>query len=354
MLLAACGQSTARITSSPPPVTEPVTEPATGITGPLVAADTGLAADLYTRLATGPGNMVLSPASIATVLQMALPGAGGATAGQMRQVLHLGDTTDAQLIADVAALRRALGGLTSPSTTGELLTSDRVWLDQHLVVAPDFAAGLQAGWQAPVGRVDFAGHPDSARGQINAAVAAETDGQITNLLAPHTITSSTRFVLTDAVYLKGDWSQPFSPSATSPGPFTPSGASPESLPQMHETAPLAYARGQGYQAVQMPYVGGRLAMTILLPDGSVGPLEQRLAAGGLSPLLGGQRPTDVALPQPTFQVPRPAALGAGRHRHGRRCEHLVDRGAHQHASGQARGQAAHHGLDFGEFRHGAA
>src|SRR5262249_3693712 len=52
----------------------------------------------------------------------------------------------------------------------------------------------------------------------------------------------------------------------------------------------------------LPYVGGRLAMTILLPDGPLPPLQAQLARRGLAALLGDVRPARVALALPRFRV----------------------------------------------------
>jgi len=57
-------------------------------TAQLTAADAAFGTDLYAKLA-GPGNLVISPASIAAALRMALIGARGQTATEMARVLHL-------------------------------------------------------------------------------------------------------------------------------------------------------------------------------------------------------------------------------------------------------------------------
>lgn len=265
-------------------------------------ADTAFATDLYTQLAAAAGDIVLSPSSIDTALQMALLGARGTTADQLRAALHLSGATNDQVIAAAAMTRRSLATLTSERSSGELLASDRLWLDNTFEADPAYVAGLEAGWMSPVTPLAFRTDPNGARDTINTAVAQETDNQITDLLAPGTVGSSTRFVLTDAVYLKADWAEPFDPRNTTPGPFTPPGSASEQIPIMHETEQAAYFDGPGYQALRLPYAGGRLAMTILLPAVGLEPLEQRLGADGLSSLLTGLTDAEVAVALPTFEV----------------------------------------------------
>jgi serpin B len=49
-------------------------------------------------------------------------------------------------------------------------------------------------------------------------------------------------------------------------PFTRLDGSTIDVPTMHLGESLSYAAGAGWQAVELPYVGGALAMTIIVPD----------------------------------------------------------------------------------------
>ena len=68
---------------------------------------------------------------------------------------------------------------------------------------------------------------------------------------------------------------------------------------MHGTASRAYLRGDGYQAVLLPYRDINLAMAVLLPDGPLAALRPKLAAAGLGGLLAG-----AARHQVTLSLPR--------------------------------------------------
>lgn len=73
-------------------------------------------------MATGPGNLALPPASIATALAMTAMGARGETAAEMRRVLHLSERS-----ADLARLGRALRPLEStPGGAIEMAAANRV------------------------------------------------------------------------------------------------------------------------------------------------------------------------------------------------------------------------------------
>jgi serpin B len=74
-------------------------------------------------------------------------------------------------------------------------------------------------------------------------------------------------VLVNAVYLKAAWATPFSEELTVDAPFHRADGTTVSVPTMRASSLDArYARADGYVAVELPYVGGELAMLIVVPD----------------------------------------------------------------------------------------
>jgi len=71
---------------------------------------------------------------------------------------------------------------------------------------------------------------------------------------------------------------------------------------MHLTAPQSYLRGDGYQAVLLPYRDISLAMAVVLPDGPLAALRPKVAAAGLGALLAGTARHQVALSLPRFRL----------------------------------------------------
>ena len=74
-------------------------------------------------------------------------------------------------------------------------------------------------------------------------------------------------MLTDAIYFNASWSYPFNEAGTREHPFHLLDGRVVNVPMMRLEEDLLYAAGDGYQAVDLPYVGGKLSMTIMLPDG---------------------------------------------------------------------------------------
>jgi serpin B len=113
---------------------------------------------------------------------------------------------------------------------------------------------------------DFAGDADGSRRAINAAVSKDTQMSIPELLPSGAIDSYTRFVLTDAVYLNARWDTPFNVAFTRDEPFTKLDGSSVTAAMMHAALRCAYAAGQGYQAIELPYAEERLDLVAVLPD----------------------------------------------------------------------------------------
>jgi len=263
-------------------------------------ADEVFGTDLYRLLAGTAPDLVFSPVSVAAALRLALLGARGQTAAELAAALHLAGPDQApdglrQLDALVAG---------SPADV-TFLVANTAWVQAGLPLLPRFTALLDASASSAVTSIDFASAPERAREQINVAVAAQTEGKITALLDPGTIGASTRLVLANAVYLKAPWADPFPHRATETAPFHPRPGQSVPVPVMHGTARRDYVRGQGYQAVLLPYLASTLAMAIIVPDGPLAALAARPA----STLLDGATAHQVTLSLPRFRVEAKIDLG---------------------------------------------
>ena len=264
------------------------------------AADAAFGSDLYHVLAEDAADTVFSPASVASALRMALCGARGRTAEELARALHLDGSPGADEVA-ADTLRLASPGATSPAAT--FRAPNTVWVQSGLPTRAEFTAALSRA-AATFTDADFAGNPEAARTKINDVIAGQTEGRITGLLPPGAVSRLTRLVLANAVYLKAAWTQPFPPGATAGAPFYPDGPDRPGMtvPTMHLTAPRAYLRGDGYQAVLLPYRDFGLAMAVVLPDGPLAALRPKAAAVGLGGLLAGTARHQVTLALPRFRL----------------------------------------------------
>ena len=254
---------------------------------------------LLATVASAQPNVALSPASISEALSMAFAGARGTTASEMASALDF-RLAPGRLGAAWGAADRSLADVNGSDATLDVANALYGQAGQRFRqaflrrLARDYGAGLRT--------ADFERAADAARAEINAWVSQQTRDKIPKLLGPGDVDQSTRLMLVNAVYLKARWLTPFTKQSTSPAVFhAPGGAI--KVPTMHETASFGYRQGPGYQALELPYRGGRLVFDILLPspDG-LESLLSRLSGNGPLALLDGLRRHRVQLALPKFRV----------------------------------------------------
>lgn len=284
----------------------------------VVEGNTRFAFDLYRRLKGGPGNLFHSPYSISTALAMTLSGAREDTARQMAETLHF-ELPGPRLHAAFRELIERLDdaspklGAANGARVCELVTANALWGDQSDTFLPTFLSLTRDQYGAGLRQVDFRNAPDAARRSINAWVEERTREKVRELLGPGDVDSRTSLVLTNAIYFKSAWANPFSPSATQPhGVFRLPVGGTATVPLMRQTQSFAYLDGGGFQLVELPYVGGSLSMVVLLPRDVEGlpALEQGLTPEALADWLGRASRTRVELTLPRFKLTRPLGLAA--------------------------------------------
>jgi serpin B len=264
--LAGCASATA-----PQPEPVPSTVEVRGVAAiepaadprPLGAADTAFGLDvLRAWCAQYPGkNLVFSPSTLASALGMAYAGAQGATAAAMARVLHLPAAGGTALEAGLQARADALGALGGPGVT--LVPSDEVWADPSLPPLKSYLNAVATGYRAGLAKAPFLTDQAKAADEVNAAIAAATRGHIPHLVSPDML-SDVGWVLTAALYMNARWATPFDPAKTARDDFTLADGKTV-LPFYLEGNGFSYAKAGGWTAVDLPYKGGKLTMTALLP-----------------------------------------------------------------------------------------
>jgi serpin B len=265
-----CASATTERSAAPPgPVAvrgvaavEPAADPR-----PLGAADTAFGLDLLRAWCTQypRQNLVFSPSTLASALGMAYLGARGSTARVMADVLHL-PASGPSLAAELQARTKALGALEAPGIT--LAASDNVWADPTLSLLHGYLNAVATGYGAGVTPAPFSTDPQGAAEEINRSISQTTHGHITQLVSPEMLTQ-VGWVLTSALYMNAAWAQPFDPGRTLPAPFTPAGGRPVTAKYLNGDG-YRFATAAGWQAVSLPYKGGKLTMTALLPAAGAG------------------------------------------------------------------------------------
>ena len=274
-----------------------------------------LAGGLYGGLATAAGNVALSPYSVAAALAMAVNGAGGRTAEEMRTVLGAADLDryNGGLNALTAAVHRLAGPQRrrdGSRTELTLATANQLFGQRGTPWSRPFLDVLGREYAAGMRLVDFAGDTEAARRLINAWTAARTGGRIPEIVPPNVLSAFTRLALVNAVYLKAPWEEPFEKDLTARAVFH--AATGDVQVDMMSGHPAAVTtQGDGWQAARLAYAGSTLAMTIVLPDHTrMGDVEAEVRAGRLAQFLAEGRQVLLDLRMPRWRLRTQAPLRA--------------------------------------------
>ena len=180
--------------------------------------------------------------------------------------------------------------------------ANAVWGQENYGFLEPFLDVLAESYGTGVRPMDFRRESEESRLTINRWVAERTEDRIKDLIPKGVIDEWTRMVLTNAIYFNAAWQYPFDEGSTAPRPFHLLDGISIDVPMMRSTARFGYARGEGYQAVDLPYDGNEMSMIILLPDrGRFREFEESLDAALVSRVLGDVQNNLVALTMPKFE-----------------------------------------------------
>ena len=190
-------------------------------------------------------NVVVSPYSAAVTLSMLAEGAEGQTRTEF----------DAAL-GNILYRAEDLGG----NDTVVVKSANSLWLDDDFSPRNRYVSLLQKDFDAFLDVEDFSS-PVAVQA-INNWCMEHTEGKITGIL--DRLDPNCVMVLVNALYFNAPWENEFDPSMTSAQVFH--GVSGDSeVRMMRGEGYYMYAESNGFQIIQLPYVGQKYAMYVMLP-----------------------------------------------------------------------------------------
>ena len=273
----------------------------------LTGGNTAFAFDLYQALRAEDGNLFFSPYSISLALAMTYAGARGETEQQMANTLHFILSQDLLHSAfnglDLELAGRGEGAEGTDEEGFRLNIVNAMWGQEDFEFLSEFLDLVAENYGAGLGLLDFINAPEDSRIVINDWVSEQTDGRIEDLIPEDVINDLTRLVLTNAIFFSAAWLHPFTENQTKDGAFHLLDGGEVTVPMMRRTAGFGLAKGDGYQALELPYDGGELSMVILLPDtGQFEGFEGSMDADLVGTITEGLVPTRLALTMPKFEL----------------------------------------------------
>jgi len=272
----------------------PAPAPVRHLDSRLAVSSNDFGVQLASRLLTGDDNLVLSPLSASLALSMAASGAGRSTRTDMMQTLGLDPTGDPG--SDAKALMAEL--TTGDGGGSQLEIANAVWTQKgQPPPTASYAARLRTDYLAKLGTLDFGS--EAAPKSVNDWVVGATHQKIKTIF--ESFDPGTRAVLVNATYFHGYWQSRFDPRLTRQAAFeTFTGATTE-VAMMANEGMFANSLSADFEAVLLPYQGGRFSMLVVLPPTRLTP-EQ--FSGWLTPDLWNRARTSLAVGKISVRLPR--------------------------------------------------
>ncbi|NXK52215.1 ILEU inhibitor, partial [Chauna torquata] len=247
----------------------------------LVSANSRFALDLFRRVnETNPtGNVFFSPVNVSAALAMVLLGSKGNTEAQMlkvskifslQQLVHvLFQTLHFDEVEDIHSRFRTLTRDINRRDAFYLLRiASQLFGEKSYSFLPDFLTNTQKLYGADLATVDFLQAHDEARKEINQWVEEKTEGKIPSLLSEGSVNNTTKLVLVNAIYFKGNWAEKFEEANTDDMPFRLNKNERKTVKMMYQKKKFrfGYNSDMKIRVLELPYDGRELSMIILLPD----------------------------------------------------------------------------------------
>jgi serpin B len=233
---------------------------------------------LYNKLAAGKNeNLFASPFSILTAMAMCHAGAKSDTASQLKDLLALSKLND-QEILDLSNkhLTNINSNLGSDIT---IKTANKIYPRHGFQIKTDFIEKLTKHFRSEIEQVDFDKSTEAAK-TINDWVAKQTNDKIKDLVGADSLNELTRLVLVNAIYFKGNWLQKFDTAQTSKQNFRLPEGGAKQVDMMHlEGKKFKYfwhPFGIDANSLELPYVGEKISMTIILPEEDINDVKNSL------------------------------------------------------------------------------
>ena len=270
----------------------------------LVENNNAFAFDLYQSLRSGDRNLIYSPFSISLALAMTYAGARANTESQMAQALHFlpqGQFHPAFNALDLQLAERGKAK-SEDETPLQLNIANAVWAEQTYPFLQGFLDTIALNYGAGIRVADFINQYEVVRNEINKWVSDQTDEKIKDLIPEGVLDQDTRMALVNAIYFKADWLHQFDLNSTQDAPFHLLDGSEVTVPMMNQGTAIPYAKGDGWQAIELAYQGESAAMDILVPDeGRFEEVESSLDHQTVSAILGSLQPASISLTLPKFK-----------------------------------------------------
>ena len=229
----------------------------------LASTNNAFAVDFYKQIldAESDQNIFFSPVGMHLAFSLLYEGAKGETAEQMERVF--GFESDESLRHNVTSY--ALSSLNRDDFHATLTMVNALWITDKYEIYESYLDIARSTYLAGAQTVDFTDENDSVK-RINKWAAEKTNDKITKVIDKDVVNKDTVMVINNAIYFKGTWLTKFIEEFTKESKFHTDATHSVNTDFMNVEDAFNYTHSDGAQVLQMPYLGDRLSMLVVLPD----------------------------------------------------------------------------------------
>lgn len=204
-------------------------------------------------------NIVISPFSTYTALSMALNGAAGTTRAKMAAAMGTAPNSVDSLNKRNQALFTALSSQNDKIT---LEIANAVYTNSSTPFKHEFTDLCNRLYGAEIQSIDF--QRSDTVDKINSWCNLKTHGKIPAIVEQ--LLPNEKMLLLNAVYFKGKWKSPFIARQTKDDKFMLLSGNNVPIKMMQTWRDFLYFKSPDFQALSIPYAGGRQSLYVLLPN----------------------------------------------------------------------------------------
>ncbi|NXP05162.1 SERP3 protein, partial [Thinocorus orbignyianus] len=230
---------------------------------------TEFAINLYRHVSQAENrtNLVISPASVAVSLELLQFGAQGNTFTELQDALRY--NVHDQNIQDFLHTTYEAATDSSQGTVVQLACS--LFVDSGVQLSPSFTAHARRWANSSLQQTNFT-DPNRTSAQIQEWITGNLGGgDAHGMLLESAGSPLSQVALVSTMYFKSTWQKKFSFMDTQMLPFTTAEGSTLKVPTMHHTDEVNYGQFQTaaletFHVVELPYLGEKLSMFLVLPS----------------------------------------------------------------------------------------
>ncbi|XP_010131897.1 PREDICTED: serpin E3 [Buceros rhinoceros silvestris] len=251
-------------------------------------------------------NLVVSPASVAVSLELLQFGAQGNTLMELQDAL--GYNIHDQSVQDF--LHTVYEGMTNSSQGTMVQLACSFFMDTSVQLSPIFAGRAVRWANSSLQQTNFT-DPNRTTVQIREWITGNLgDGNVHGVPLENTGSALSQVTLVSTMYFKSTWQKKFSFMDTQMLSFITAEGSTLKVPTMHHTDEVNYGQFQtasleGFSMVELPYLGEKLSMFLVLPSHkrtSLSQIESHLSAKTITLWANSLRRTKMDIFLPRFSI----------------------------------------------------